>query len=41
MTQQQNIDTTKRFGEAVNAGDFQAFHELMAPGIVDRDPAPD
>lgn len=41
MSQQDNIAATQRFGEAVNTGNFNVFHEVMAPTIVDRDPAPD
>lgn len=41
MGQQENIAATQRFGEAVNSGNFSAFHEVMAPTILDHDPAPD
>ncbi|WP_395945145.1 ester cyclase [Brevundimonas sp.] len=35
-----NIDATKRFGEIVNTGALDAFHEVVAEGCVDNDPAP-
>ena len=41
MSQQDNITATKRFGEAINGGNFDVFHEVMASTIIDRDPAPD
>lgn len=41
MSKQDNITATKRFGEAVNSGNLDVFHEVMAPAVVDRDPAPD
>ncbi|WP_347157314.1 ester cyclase [Pontibacter chitinilyticus] len=41
MSKQDNIQTQKQFGEAANNGNLQKFHELMSPGVVDHDPAPD
>lgn len=41
MSQQDNLTATQRFGEAVNSGNFNVFHEVMAPNMIDRDPAPD
>lgn len=40
MTREQNIASQQAFGEAVNAGDFAAFDDLVAPDSVDHDPAP-
>ncbi len=40
MTREQNIASQEAFGEAVNAGDFAAFDDLVAPDSVDHDPAP-
>lgn len=40
MGQQDNIAATKRFGEAINSGDLEALREVMAPNVVDHDPAP-
>ena len=40
MSKQDNITATKRFGEAVNSGNLNVFHEVMAPTVVDHDPAP-
>jgi steroid delta-isomerase-like uncharacterized protein len=41
MSQAENIATAKKMGEAVNKGDFEKFHEIFAPDVVDHDPAPD
>lgn len=41
MSQQDNITATKRFGEAINGGNLDVFHEVMASNVIDRDPAPD
>lgn len=41
MSKQQNIETQKQFGEAINTGNLQRFHDLMAPHVKDHDPAPD
>ncbi|MDQ2844027.1 MAG: ester cyclase [Acidobacteriota bacterium] len=40
MSQQQNIETLKRFGEAVNSGKLQEIEQLVAPGVVEHDPVP-
>ena len=41
MSQQDNIATSQRLGEAVNSGNLDVFHELWAPNVIDHDPAPD
>ena len=41
MSQQDNIATTQQFGDAINAGQFSRFHDLMSPSVVDQDAAPD
>ncbi len=41
MADTPSIAATKRFGEIVNTGDLDAFPEVVAPGCVDNDPAPD
>lgn len=42
MTRQANIDATKRWGEEVASnGHFDVLDEVLAPGFVDHDPAPD
>ncbi len=41
MTDSPNVAATKRFGELVNTGQFDAFDEVVAAGCVDNDPAPD
>lgn len=40
MSKEQNIEIQKRFGEAVNNGDFTEFESLMSPSVIDHDPAP-
>ena len=40
MSQKQNIETLKRFGEIVNSGDLQELEQLVAPGVVEHDPVP-
>jgi len=40
MSVESNIAAQKRFGDAVNSGDFRAFDEIVAPNAVDHDPAP-
>ncbi len=41
MSQEANIATTKRLGDAVNSGHLEEFHKVFAPGVKDHDPAPD
>ncbi|MBA3564736.1 MAG: ester cyclase [Gammaproteobacteria bacterium] len=41
MSQQENVHATKRFGEAINQGKLDTLRQVMAPGVVDHDPAPD
>lgn len=41
MSKQDNIKTQQQFGEAINSGSLNKFHELMAPDVLDHDPAPD
>lgn len=41
MSQAQvNISAQEAFGEAVNSGNLAALDDLVAPGVVDHDPAP-
>ena len=40
MSRETNIQAAQRFGEAVNSGDYSAFSEVVAPDVVDHDPAP-
>lgn len=40
MSKESNINAQKKFGEAVNTGNLQVIHDLVAPGCVDHDPAP-
>ena len=35
-----NIAAQERFGSAINSGDFRAFDEVVAPEVIDHDPAP-
>ncbi|MCJ8167321.1 ester cyclase [Pontibacter sp. E15-1] len=41
MSKQDNIQTQQKFGEAINSGNLERFNDLMAPNVVDHDPAPD
>jgi len=41
MSQQDNIKLQQQFGEAVNSGNLSALRDIVAPGAVDHDPAPD
>lgn len=41
MSQQDNLAANTRLGEAVSSGDFAAFDQVFAPGVIDHDPAPD
>lgn len=41
MSQETNIATTKKMGDAVNKGDLNVFNEVFAPNVNDHDPALD
>ena len=41
MSQEANIATAKKMGEAINSGRLEEFREVFAPDVVDHDPAPD
>ncbi|MFD3001649.1 ester cyclase [Pontibacter toksunensis] len=41
MSKQENIKTQEQFGEAINSGNLDKFKDLMAPNVLDHDPAPD
>ena len=41
MSDQQPLDIQKRWGEAVSSGNLDVLDEILAPTIVDHDPAPD
>ncbi len=41
MSEQQNIEAQKKWGEAVNSGKLDVLRELVAPNCVDHDAAPD
>jgi steroid delta-isomerase-like uncharacterized protein len=41
MSQESNIATTKKMGEAVNKGDLNVLNVVFAPNVKDHDPAPD
>jgi steroid delta-isomerase-like uncharacterized protein len=41
MSKEKNIELQKKFGEAINTGDFKKFNELVAADCADHDPAPD
>ncbi len=41
MSQEKNIATTKKMGEAVNSGKLEMLREAFAADVKDHDPAPD
>lgn len=41
MSKEQNIEATKRMGDAVNHGRLTELTQIFAPGVKDHDPAPD
>jgi steroid delta-isomerase-like uncharacterized protein len=40
MSKEQNAAALTKFAEAVNTGNYDLFHEVVAPDCVDHDPAP-
>ena len=40
MSRETSVQATKKFGELVNGGRFEAFPEVVAPDCHDHDPAP-
>lgn len=40
MGKEQNLEATKKLGEAVSSGDLQALHEIFSANVVEHDPAP-
>ena len=41
MPKDTNIAAQERFTEGVNSGNFDVFDEVVAPDVVDHDPAPE
>jgi steroid delta-isomerase-like uncharacterized protein len=41
MPKDTNIAAQERFAEGVNSGNFDVFDEVVAPDVVDHDPAPE
>ena len=41
MSKEQNLEATKKLGEAVSSGDLQALNEIFSADVVEHDPAPD
>lgn len=41
MSKQDNISAQQKMGDAVNSGELEVLREVMAPNVVDHDPAPD
>ncbi len=41
MPKDANIASQERFAEGVNSGNFDVFDEVVAPDVVDHDPAPE
>ena len=40
MSKEQNLETTKKLGEAISSGDLQALHNIFSADVVEHDPAP-
>ncbi|MBD1391799.1 ester cyclase [Mucilaginibacter glaciei] len=40
MSKETNIAAQKKFGGAVNTGNFELMNDLVAEGCIDHDPAP-
>ena len=40
MSKEANIAAQKKFGEAINTGNYELFNELVAENSIDHDPAP-
>ena len=40
MSKQDNINTQKKFGEAINSGNLDKLNDLVAKNSIDHDPAP-
>ncbi|MGI8738394.1 MAG: ester cyclase [Gammaproteobacteria bacterium] len=41
MSQQDNIKTQQTMGDAINSCTLEVLRDVMAPNVVDHDPAPD
>src|SRR5215208_1734679 len=41
MARDINIAAQERFAEGVNTGNFDVFDEVVAPDVIDHDPAPE
>ena len=41
MSKQQNLETQKKMGEAVNKGDLEVLRDIFTASVLDHDPAPD
>ena len=41
MPKDTNIAAQERFAEGVNTGNLDVFDEVVAPGVMDHDPAPE
>jgi steroid delta-isomerase-like uncharacterized protein len=41
MPKDTNIAAQEKFAEGVNSGNFDVFDEVVAPDVVDHDPAPE
>ena len=40
MSKEQNLEATKRLGEAVSSGNLQALNEIFSADVIEHDPAP-
>jgi steroid delta-isomerase-like uncharacterized protein len=41
MSKQENLAAQQKFGGAVNSGELELLRSVIAPNVVDHDPAPD
>lgn len=41
MAREENVAAQERFAEGVNTGNLDVFDEVVAPDVVDHDPAPE
>jgi steroid delta-isomerase-like uncharacterized protein len=41
MAREENIAAQERFAEGVNTGNLDIFDEVVAPDVIDHDPAPE
>ena len=40
MSKEQNLETTKKLGDAVSSGNLQALKDIFSADVIEHDPAP-